>query len=67
MSTKAELNWSRALYVIALIASFTGLGFYIATAAGASTVFLNIGIWLILGAVVLAIVARALTGRKIVD
>lgn len=67
MASKAALNWSRVLYIIALVASFTGLGFYIATAAGASLVFLNIGIWLILGAVVLAIVARALTGRRIVD
>lgn len=67
MSSKAAMNWSRVLYVIALLASFTGLGFYIATAAGASYVFLNIGIWLILGAVVVAIIARALTGRHIVD
>ncbi|MCH5247615.1 MAG: hypothetical protein J1E99_05610 [Muribaculaceae bacterium] len=65
--TKCAYNWSRVLYVIALLACFTGLGFYIATAAGASNVFLNIGIWLILGAVVVAIIARALTGKKIVD
>lgn len=59
--------WARILYIVALLACFTGLGFYIATAAGASTVFLNIGIWLILGAVVVAIIARALTGRRLVD
>lgn len=66
MKNKA-LMWSRILYFVAMIACFTGLGFYIATAAGASTVFLNIGIWLILGAVVVAIIARALTGKKLTD
>lgn len=63
----AAHTWSVILYVIAMLACFTGLGFYIATAAGASVVFLNIGIWLILGAVVVAIIARALTGRRLVD
>lgn len=65
--SSARKNWSRVLYVIALLACFTGLAFYIVTAAGGSAVFLNIGIWLILGAVVVAIIARALTGRRIVD
>lgn len=64
---KTAKTWSRVLYVIAFLACFTGLGFFIATAAGASNVFLNIGIWLILGGVVVAIIARCLTGRRLVD
>lgn len=59
--------WSNVFYTIALLACFTGLGFFITTAAGGSPVFLNIGIWLILGGVVVAIIARLLTGRKWVD
>lgn len=65
--SKTRKLWSNILYVIALVACFTGLGFFIATAAGASVVFMNIGIWLILGGIVVAIIARALTGRRLVD
>ena len=64
---KATLVWSRILYIIAFLAGFTGLGFYIATAAGASRTFVDIGIWLMLGAIVVAIVARALTSKKLID
>lgn len=65
--SKTKKIWSNILYTIALLASFTGLGFFIATAAGASTTFVNIGIWLILGAVGVAIIARFLTGKRPVD
>lgn len=66
MKTTAQ-TCSVVLYVIAMLTCFTGLGFFIATAAGASAVLLDIGIWLILGAVAVAIIARALTGKKLVD
>lgn len=59
--------WTRILYIIALLSCFTGLGFYIATAAGASSIFLEIGIWLIFGAVIIAIIARSISGGKITD
>ena len=59
--------WSTVLYLIALLACFTGLGFFIATAAGASAIFVNIGIWLIVGGIAVAIIARAITGRKLID
>lgn len=65
--SKTTHLWSKILYILVLVACFTGLGFFIATASGASTVFLNIGIWLIFGGVIVAIIARALTGRRIVD
>ena len=67
MDKKAKNKLSKVLYVIAILACLTGLGFFIATAAGASSVFVNTGIWLIVGGVVVAIAARAFYSKKLVD
>ena len=67
MAKNSKSVCSNILYIIAFLAVATSLGFYIAVAAGANPVLLDIGIWMTLGAVVVAIVARALTGKKMVD